>query len=439
VDYLVRSGEKSVKLYALEEANQYYREAHDLLSQNQSRSKPEDVLLIDLLIEWCMVFYYQGRFEAMAEMLLAHEKLAEALEDKARKGKYYAWLGHATFWQGAKLKDSYRYLHQALALGEQTGNQQVIGLACSFLIKTCAEMGYLEEAVRFEKRTEEMLELFESNPFFYITYYSGKGYIGWFLGDRQRLHESAQGLLDYGTKISSLRCQMVGNLLMGFRHFVDLDMESAVEHTQRVVTQGDPYHAIFGKLLLGMFLVQKKEFERAVDLLNQVIAYSETEQTEYLKTVANLFLGVSLAAQGQLAQGVRLVESVSRELIEFHRTVFASLSEFILGNIFLQIFQGSGKKSLAIYCKNFGFLMKNLPVAGKKAERHLTKAVQLARQTGARGFLGQPCLQLGVLFKLNGRRAKAREYVSEAIRVFEESGFEAYLNHARELLEGLTC
>ncbi len=438
VDYLVRSGEKSVKLYALEEANQYYREAHDLLSQNQSRSKQEDLLLIDLLIEWCMVFYYQGRFEAMAEMLLAHVKLAESLEDKARKGTYYAWLGHATFWQGAKLKDSYRYLHQALALGEQTGNQQVIGLACSFLIKTCAEMGYLEEAVRFEKRTQEMLELFESNPFFYITYYSGKGYIGWFLGDRQRLHESAQGLLDYGQKISSLRCQMVGNLLMGFRHFVDQDMESAVEHTQKVITQGDPYHAIFGKLLLGMFLVQRREFERAEDLLTQVIAYSETEQTEYLKTIANLFLGVSLAAQGQLAQGVRLVESVSLELMEFNRSVFASLSEFILGNIFLQIFQGSGKKSLAAYCKNFGFLMKNLPFAGKIAERHLTRAVQLARQTGARGFLGQPCLQLGVLFKLRGRRAKAKEYVLEAIRVFEECGFEAYLNHARELLEVLT-
>jgi class 3 adenylate cyclase/tetratricopeptide (TPR) repeat protein len=438
VDYLVRSGEKSVKLYALEEANQYYQEAYDLLSQNQSRSIPEDVLLIDLLIEWCMVFYYQGRFEAMAELLLVHVKLAESLDDKARKGVYYAWLGHATFWQGAKLQDSYRYLHQALALGDQTDNQQVIGLACSFLIKTCAEMGYLEEAVRFEKRTQEMLGLFESNPFFYITYYSGKGYIGWFLGDRQRLHESAQGLLDYGQKISSLRCQMVGNLLMGFRHFVDLDMELAVEHTQKVITQGDPYHAIFGKLLLGMFLVQRREFERAEDLLTQVIAYSETEQTEYLKTTANLFLGVSLAAQGQLAQGIRLVESVSREFMEFHRSVFASLSEFILGNIFLQIFQGSGKKDLAAFCKNFGFLMKNLPFAGKKAERHLTKAVQLARQTGARGFLGQPCLQLGVLFKLRGRRAKAKEYVSEAIRVFEECGFEAHLNHARELLDTLT-
>jgi hypothetical protein len=113
------------------------------------------------------------------------------------------------------------------------------------------------------------------------------------------------------------------------------------------------------------------------------------------------------------------------------------LSEFILGSIFLQIFQRSGKKSLAAFCQNFGFLIKNLPFAGKKAERHLTKAVQLARQTGARGFLGQPCLQLAVLFKLRGRRAKAREYVAEAIRVFEECGFEAYLKHARELLDTL--
>lgn len=438
VDYLVKSGEKSLKKYALEEANQHYREAYGLLSQIQSRSKNDDVLLIDLLMQWCMVFYYQGRFEAMAELLLAHVDLAESLDDKARTGAYYAWLGHATFWHGAKLEDSYQYLHLALALGEQTGNQQVISCACSFLIKTCAEMGYLEEAVRFEERTEEMLELFCSDTFLHITYYSGKGYIGWFLGDKHKLYESAQGLLEYGQKMSSLRCQMVGNLLMGFRHFVDLDMEPAVEYTQKVITQGDPYHAVFGKLLLGMFLVQRREFERAEDLLTQVIEYSKAAQTEYLKTTANLFLGVALAASGHLAKGIRLVENVSREFMEYQRSVFAIMSEFILGNIYLQIFQRSGNKGLLAFFKNFGFLIQNLPFAGKKAERHLTMAIQLARETGAQGFLGQPCLQLGLLYKLRGQREKAEEYLLEAIKVFEECEFEPYLKQARELLGSLT-
>jgi len=437
VNYLIRSGEKSLKRHALEEANQYYREAFDLLSLNQAKSKEEDLLLIDLLMNWCMVFYYLGRFEGMTELLLNHLDLAESLEDKAKTGEYYAWLGHAAFWQGARLGDSYRYLHRALELGEETGDRQVIGFACSFLIKTCAEMGYLEEAARFETRTQEFLDLFAADIFFHQTYYTAKGYLGWFLGDKNKVYEGAQGLLDYGQEVSSHRCLMVGNLLMGFWHFMDLDMAPAVECPQKVMAQADPYHAMFARFLLGLFLVQMREFANAEDLLTQVIAYSEKERTEYLKTAANLFLGVALAAQGKLTEGIRLVEDVSRDCLEYQRNIFYCLSETILGSIYLQMIQGSGGKKLSFFFKNFPFLLKNFPVAGKKAEKHLCKAIQVARETGAKGFLGQPCLQLGMLFKLKNKKEKARECLAEAVMVFEECEFSIYLERARELLDSL--
>jgi predicted ATPase/class 3 adenylate cyclase len=437
VDYLVKSGEKSLKRYALEEANQYYREAFDLLSRNQTRSPDEDLLLINLLMNWCMVFYYLGRFEGMTELLLTHLNIAKSLKDKAKTGAYYFWLGHAAFWQGARLEDSYHYLQQALALGEETGNQRVIGSACSFLIKTCAEMGYLEEAIEFEKRTEEHRELFSSDIFFHLTYYTGKGYLGWFLGDKDRLYESAKGLLDYGEKVSSLRCGMVGNMLIGFRHFLDSDMVRAIEYQQKVITQGDLFHAMFARFLLGLFLMHMREFASAEEHLTQVIKYSEQEQTEYLRTAANLFLGAALAARGDLVKGIRLVEKASKDFLNYQRNIFYSLSESILGTIYLQIYHGAGDKGLSFFVRNFGFLLKNVLSAGKNAERHLTNAILVARQTGAKGFLGQPCLQLGLLYKLKGRKEKAKEFLWEAVRAFEDCKFEAYLQHTQELLNSL--
>jgi tetratricopeptide (TPR) repeat protein len=194
---------------------------------------------------------------------------------------------------------------------------------------------------------------------------------------------------------------------------------------------------MFGRLLLGMFLVHQREFAKAEDLLTQVIEYNEKEGTKYLKTIANMFLGVTLAAQRKLGEGVRLVESASGEFMEFQRNIFHIMSETILGNIYLQILQKSEGKTLSSFCKNIGFLVKNYPVARRKAERHLTTAIQLAKATGAKGFLGQPCMQLGLLFKLTGKRKKAKEYLLEAIRVFEECEFEVYLNRAKELLHSL--
>lgn len=437
VDYLIKSGEKSLRRYALEEAHQYFREAFDLLSQSHARTKKEDLLLIDLLMRWCLPFYYQGRFRDMTDLLLAHVDLAEAVDDKARLGAYYTWLGHSTFWQGAKLESSYQYLRKALEMGEQTGDQQVIAYACGFLIKTCAEIGNQEEASAYERRVQEMIALFPSDAFLHMTYYSGKGWIGWFSGNKDKLYEGARGLLDYGEEKSSLRCQMVGYLLMGVRHFMDFDMEPAVACVKKVIDRADPYHVQFGKLLLGMFLVHRREFASAAAYLTQVIDYSEKERTEYLKRYAHMFLGTALAGQGNLQVGISLVESASQEFLESQRNVLNSLAESILGSIYLQIFQGSGNKSLSLVFKNLGFIVKNLFSVGKKAEKHLNRAIQLARATGAQGFLGQPCLQMGTLLKLKGQKEKAREYLAEAIQVFEDCDFQVYLQRAQELQASL--
>jgi tetratricopeptide (TPR) repeat protein len=216
-----------------------------------------------------------------------------------------------------------------------------------------------------------------------------------------------------------------------------LDVVRAIDYQQKVIAQGDPYHAMFARLLLGLFLMHMREFEKAENLLTQVIKYSEEERTEYLKTGANMWLGAALAAQGNLAKGIRLVKDASKEFLEYQRNLFYGMSESILGTIYLQILQGTGGKRLSFFARNLGFLLKNVPSAGKNAERHLTNAIQVARQTGAQGFLGQPCLQLGLLYKLKGQKEKAKEFLEEATRAFEYCQSAESLHRAQELLQSM--
>jgi len=82
----VRSGEKCLKRYAVEESHQYYTEAFDLLSNKPEKSREENGLLVDLLTKWALVFYYRGAFRELTELLVAHEQLARSLDDKARLG-----------------------------------------------------------------------------------------------------------------------------------------------------------------------------------------------------------------------------------------------------------------------------------------------------------------------------------------------------------------
>ena len=84
--------------------------------------------LVDFLNEWAQVFHYRGDFRGFTELLLDHKELAESIQDKARLGIYYGWLGFALFGAG-KVRDSYEYSSKALKLGEEIGSYPIIGLA----------------------------------------------------------------------------------------------------------------------------------------------------------------------------------------------------------------------------------------------------------------------------------------------------------------------
>jgi len=434
VTYLIRSGERSLKKYALTAAEQYYREAFQLLTHQHQRSPAEDAALVDLVLKWCLVLYYQGQFREMRQLLLNHLDIVTTWGEKANLAEYYAWLGHATFWHGASLEEAYHYSHTALHLGEESGNSQAVAYAAGFLIKVCAELGYLAEAQERAERCQAMLDLLPDDYFLKMIYYSGKGYIGWFTGNRGMLQDAGQTMLAYGQDTGSVRCQMVGLLILGFWHFLGQETESALRCVQEVIDRGDPYHSVFARLVNGMMLVQLREPEAALTQLQHVLRYSEEHGTEYMKTFANVFRGVALAAQGRLAAGLHCLETSDDEFQQSHRQVFYGMTETILGTVYLMLYQRAGPKRLSLLWANRGVILKNLGSAGRKAEAHLQKGVALAQECGSRGFLGQPLLQLGVLWKVRGQWDKARGCLQEALQIFQDCGMVMYAQRARELL-----
>ncbi len=114
-----------------------------------------------------------------------------------------------------------------------------------------------------------------------------------------------------------------------------------------------------------------------------------------------------------------------------------STSEYILGEVNLQIATGP-KPSLSIMAKNIGFLVKNVPFATKKAEEHFNKAIELFKEIGVKGFLGQVYLSLGLLYKASRRTDQARQCLLEAINLFQECEAEGWLKQANEALDSLT-
>ncbi|MCJ7686063.1 MAG: hypothetical protein MUO68_17410, partial [Desulfobacteraceae bacterium] len=114
-----------------------------------------------------------------------------------------------------------------------------------------------------------------------------------------------------------------------------------------------------------------------------------------------------------------------------------SFYEILLGMVYLQIVQGEGERSLSTMFKNIGFLVKNVPFAAKKCEDHFTKAIEVAKEIGAKGFQGRACLNLGLLHRAKKRTEQARECITEAAQLFEQCEADTSLEQAKEALASL--
>jgi class 3 adenylate cyclase/tetratricopeptide (TPR) repeat protein len=434
VDYLIKSGEKSLYRYAVEESNQYYQEAYNLLNNQTEKTIEEQRLLIDVLIKWSLVFYYRGDFRSATKLLTANERLAESLNDDSRLGMFYGWIG-MTMWARERFRDSYHYLNKALEIGEKINNKEVIGYAYTWLTWTYAELGMHAEAIIAGDRAQEIAKSLVSDHYLFLKSLSGMGYTFWLKGEGQRCIEAGRKLLDFGLNRSSIRSQVMGHYIEGVGYFSKGDLPAAIDcFTKAVQVSGDPYYFHIPRLLLGMSLTLTGRLQKAEAILREIVDYSDKFDTESIGTPALAMLGGVLLLKGELKSGLKMVEDAQRSFFKNERKFSYIMTEFVLGTFYLQLVLKNDEFSLPIKIKNVGFLVKHIPFSSKKAEAHFNRAIEKAKEIGANGLLAQSYHGLGLLHKAKRRTDQAKDCISKAIELFEQCEAEAFLQEAKAAL-----
>ena len=432
VDYLMQSGKKSLKRYAVEESHQYYKEAYDILTQNISETEAEKRLLIQLLTTWAPVFYYRGNFKDLEGLLKKHLDLAESLNDKENLGMFYVWLG-MSLWGRLRFNDSYQYLRNALLLGEEIGSKRVIGYARAWLPWICVELGLPKEALAHGEKAREMSDYFESDHYPYYQSLDSDGYAYWVVGDSKKIRKYGKALLEFGRENSSIRAITWGYYVEGWSNLAAGDFSSAIRCNKMALeSSADPFYTQFPKLSLGMSYVSDRQYEKAREPLEDVLRYAQSLGCEILGTASQVFLAVVLIAEGHFHHGMKILEDAQRRFLENNARWRYCFTELILGEIFLAVVRRETPISLSIIARNFAFLVKNVPFASRKAKNHYNKAIESAKEISANGVQGQAYLGLGHLYISEGKKDKAMECISSAIQLFELCGAEPFLKRAKK-------
>ena len=277
MDYLMQSGKKSLRRYALDEANQYYQEAFDLLTGKRAAAvKKEKKLLIHLLVEWALVFYYRGDFKGLTGLFSTNEDIAEALDKDESVGMFFAWLGFALFFRG-KSQESYQYLQKALKIGEEGNSQMVVGYACTWLPFTCVSLGLLDEGVAYGQRAKKISESIEQDQYLYFKSRAALGFVYFYQGKPKETYNAGKSILEYGRRHSNIRSQVMGYWIMAFSYIIEAKRSDAVECLVTALQiSSDPFYSQFVKLALGNVYTAAGQLGRAEGLLNDVASYSRT-------------------------------------------------------------------------------------------------------------------------------------------------------------------
>jgi class 3 adenylate cyclase/tetratricopeptide (TPR) repeat protein len=437
VDYLMKSGEKSLKRYAVEESHQYYKEAFELLHSKAEKTKAEKELLIELLIEWAYVFYYRGDFKGMAEVFSANREIAESLEDKSKLGMFYAWYGWTIACQN-KNTEGYPWLKKAVQIGKENKDQRVIGYACAWLTWVCSLMGKPEQAIKNGERAQEISKAFRSDAYLYFKSLAGLGFAYGISGDGKRAIEIGNTLVEYGKKNSNIRSLTMGYACIGVGWSIIGDLPTAIEAYQNAINvRGEPFYTEFIRMNLALLFIQNGQITEAENALNRVVTFSRDLGAEIAGVPAEVFLGVILIAKGQMSLGLKRLRDGNQKLLMSGNILYYLQCEYTLGMVFSQIAIGAEPISLSKIFKNIGFLVRNVPFASKKAKGHFKEVIKVAGEMRAKPILGGVYLNLGLLHSAKKRKDQARECFSEAIQLFEQCEAEVYLKQAKEALASL--
>ena len=384
LDYLRKSGRKSLKKYAVQESHEYYQRAFQIMEQTMGESEEEKRLLIDFLNEWAPVFYYRADFGGLRRLFLEYQALAESLSDQGLLGSFYVWLSSSLFNTG-RLKESYRFNLKALEMC-QNRKYTAIGMGYANIIWCCAELKLLEQGIQYGE--EVLAHRDDLDPMGYFLSLGGLGMIYIFTGDSQKNFELGRILVEFGESHSDLRSTVVGYICTSYGHYSAGDFAKAVEWSMKAVElSNDPIFSVWPKLVLANFFIQSEKYQEADEILREIIPFCQYLGMDYIVVWAQSLHGVVLMARGQYSRGMEMITEAVRVLTENSRFVSLYFLEFALAEIYFQMATRRRRLGFWTICKNLGFILKEVPFAKRKAETYLRKIIQVGQEIGASGFM----------------------------------------------------
>ncbi len=410
--YLIKSGEKAVNRFALEEAHEHFKQAYDLLEESEGIDDQRE-LQGNLLEQWGAVFYYYGDFRDLLQLFGKHEALIQSLKDKSRRGMLTAWSGMALFFRNRPEK-AYRTLKKALAIGEELNDARVIAYASAWLAMVCGGLARFEEGIAHGERAQSIAQTMPEEHYLNFKSLGMLGFTYAMMGEAGKIRELADSLMEFGKR--NPRSLFFGYWMQAEGHALSGNAADAKEAAaQGLTVLKDPFYLGFARAVHG---IKCMAVGQPSPTLDQALEQAVRQGNDFMVNWWSGAVGRGRILQGEAEEGMRMIEEASRACVANGDELFHQMNEYLKAKVYLHMFLSGGHAA-----------------AEQPAASLLEGAIRYRRQVGGRGWLAQALLDLGLLHRAKQRHEDARACWSEAAELFEAVGADMLLEQVRGLLE----
>jgi class 3 adenylate cyclase len=419
--FLSMAGSKSLGVYSLDEAVTHFTSALALLDKNPDCASDDQVaeFLVPYTLLLNMSLKVKATIDVLARYLPRIDRLG--LDPRAvliRHQYVFALLWNTRYREAAAMQRETSPI--AARLGDS--RSKAYSLAGEIQVSTMVAPKPLAE---FEILKREAIKTASDTADAYIQNWT-RFVIGWEEFHRGRMTDarvSAHELMQVGRMLGDPRSTGLGLALLTWIALVSDSYAEALEYSEQslavAIAPFDRSGAISG---MGGALVLLRRTEEGSKFLEDSIRRCMVDGDLYTLVGSEGTLGVGKVLQGNIADGIRLLEeAISRLEKEGYRTA-ADWYRVFLSEVLLQIIAGKEKPSFMILLRNLPTLVNVMVTASTRIPALMKTVMDNPHFDPAGYHIGHAKMILGLIYKAKKRRDPALCHLTEARGILSQFG-----------------
>lgn len=428
---LIAAGEKAMERFALTESQAHYRAAHEMLEEAPP-STARDRGIVDLLLSWAFLSYYQARLYDLGVLLRKHQDSVDRVGTVEEKGMWLAWLGWTYSMADGNQSLAISTLDEAISVGRSENLPWVIAYAQTWRTIPLLSKGAAKECI---SAAEEALTLCGDpygDPYVWSKATFGVGIAKAFKGEFEQAMALAEELVAFGEASGNVRAQVLGYVIEIYLAAFALDRAWSDEAFTGMMGAGpDPLFEHVAAPFRAVILAMSDDLGPAREYVDdQRHRFIEGLNLKFFDEALGVIDGLYKIAQGELVEGFAELEvmAAGEEVPRWSR----HLSEMVLANAYAEVAMADAGFMDAI--RNLRFVIRYGVRAKREAARRLEHVLGELDNWGLGGLRLNVELTYARLLEHQGNKKEAISHLEAAIESIEPLGDTAGQATARAML-----